>query len=111
MKYYILLVSLLTILFIPMDSYAAEAPNDGIGNIRVLGVLGKDIANSQETEENQTPPIEEIATIIKDPNQTLPKTGGSTSFTLSVLGAMFVLSGLVIYRLVSKNKSLEWLNI
>ncbi|PFA63735.1 LPXTG cell wall anchor domain-containing protein [Bacillus cereus] len=91
-----LLFSLIS-LSIPTASYAEPMQNDGVGDIKVVGIIGNG-QSVQGSVEKQPPPIEEIATVIKDTDLTLPKAGGDFFYGTILLGIALLCLSYVIYR-------------
>ncbi len=85
-------------------SYASEVSNQKTANTKVYGILGKDRVTSNEVEENQLDPIEEISTIIKKSDKSLPETGGHFYFISTFLGITLLYLGIVMSVMKRINK-------
>ncbi|AMR06109.1 hypothetical protein BK742_03940 [Bacillus thuringiensis serovar pingluonsis] len=85
-------------------SYASEVSNQKTANTKVYGILGKDRVTSNEVEENHLDPIEEISTIIKKNDKSLPETGGHFYFISTFLGITLLYLGIVMSVMKRINK-------
>ncbi|MCU5087598.1 hypothetical protein OCA23_30535 [Bacillus cereus] len=107
MRRWILSLFLVSILMVPMVSYAAERPKQTISSdVQVSGILGEEPASDHETGEGIPSPEGDISTIIKPQPPSLPLTGSSISFltigSAVILWMMGTWLFVVIYRMKKK---------
>ncbi|MBN9901660.1 hypothetical protein [Bacillus thuringiensis] len=107
-KSFFLSICFILISFKSNISYASEISNHQAVNTKVLGILGEDKVASNDVEENQFYPKEEISTIIKNADKSLPGTGGHIAFTSIFLGATLLFLGILMSIVKRNDKKRNW---